>query len=423
MGRLSAVNDTVGATCTRRSYGYDDNSNRTSVTTFPTQADTCAVTGGTTVPSSYDVADRATKTGYAFDALGRITQVPAADYTGSDSLSVTYFENDTVATIGVGGSTESVFLDPEGRARAIGSSLGSEVFHYLGSSDSPAWVDNVTTGLATRYVYGPLGQLVALVPDGGAVSLLLSNLHGDIVGSADASASAPALTSVGDYLEFGEPRSTTTRFGWLGAHGRITTPESHVLLMGARVYLPSLGRFLQTDPISGGANAYEYGGQDPISRRDPSGQWYSQGWHTRDWLRSEVRELQTTIDANGSFNGLIDAASLVSNAFGVWRSGVLARVASVIRSVTALAPWVAFSTGLFSIRRSFDSLAGYASLRKVAAEQFLGRYLSASMVYTRGEFNISLGWWFVVPFIRFTGWGHFCYSDKSSWCPWYAKQS
>jgi hypothetical protein len=42
--------------------------------------------------------------------------------------------------------------------------------------------------------------------------------------------------------------------------------------MGARSYLPTLGRFLQTDPIPGGsANPYDYANQDPANQMDLDG--------------------------------------------------------------------------------------------------------------------------------------------------------
>jgi len=43
--------------------------------------------------------------------------------------------------------------------------------------------------------------------------------------------------------------------------------------MGARVYLPAVGRFLQVDPVDGGsANAYDYALQNPVNMQDLTGQ-------------------------------------------------------------------------------------------------------------------------------------------------------
>jgi RHS repeat-associated protein len=44
------------------------------------------------------------------------------------------------------------------------------------------------------------------------------------------------------------------------------------MLMGVRPYVPTMGRFLQVDPVDGGSlNSYEYAGQDPINAFDLDG--------------------------------------------------------------------------------------------------------------------------------------------------------
>jgi RHS repeat-associated protein len=81
------------------------------------------------------------------------------------------------------------------------------------------------------------------------------------------------------YTAFGERvDGDSRRFGYAGAYGYQTDAagEMPFLHVGHRYYDPSIGRFLQRDPIgiAGGMNAYEYVSSGPTTRVDPTGTLY-----------------------------------------------------------------------------------------------------------------------------------------------------
>jgi len=105
------------------------------------------------------------------------------------------------------------------------------------------------------------------------------NVHGDVMATADNTGLKQGATMTYD------PNGTALGilpdnsagnfdYGWLGSAQR---PIEHAgslatIEMGARPYVPSLGRFLQADPVPGASsNAQDYCSGDPINCSDFSG--------------------------------------------------------------------------------------------------------------------------------------------------------
>ena len=294
-GRLELVEDTLaGGSCTTRSYSYDADSNRTAlVTRAPGIGGACDTNSqGTPQTYSYDDGDRLIAEGISYDNHGRTTSLPAA-YAGGSTLTTSYFTNDMVASQSQGGITNTYQLDSAMRPRQVtqsGAKTGTEIFHYAGSSDAPAWIDRGSSW--TRNISGP-GGLGAIQDSVTGTSLQLTNLHGDVVATASLSPTATGPTATFEFDEFGNPKqSGSPRFGWLGGKQRRTELPSGVIQMGVRSYVPAMGRFISMDPMLGGsANAYDYANADPVNTFDLTGTCVRQKCNARKAREREQKRL------------------------------------------------------------------------------------------------------------------------------------
>ncbi|MFI6935461.1 DNRLRE domain-containing protein [Streptomyces sp. NPDC050287] len=284
-GRLTKVDDSQAGVTTHRAYGFDDNTNRTSLTTTIDDVDGGDPTANT-VNSTYDSADRLITTGTVYDAFGRTT-------TQAVGTQNAYYANDLVRQITANSKRTTWSLDAGGRLASWANEEQAEdgtwgtatttTNHYGGDGDSPDWTA-ASNGIS-RSIEDLAGNLIATTSATGDVVLQLSNLHGDIATRIPLVDSTTPVVNA--YDEYGNllPGTDPARYGWLGGKQRSTETPSGATLMGVRLYDPATGRFLSVDPILGGnANAYDYVNGDPLNGYDLDGKFGFRKW----WRKHRV---------------------------------------------------------------------------------------------------------------------------------------
>jgi RHS repeat-associated protein len=277
--RLTSTADSSGATgCAVRNYAFDADTNRTSLNTRSPNADgSCAASGGSTTTATFDGADRAINTGYAYDDHRNTISTPAADTPTNTTLTATYYTNDRTRTLTAGGDTRTFELDPSARLRSWTDSGDgiTRTLHYTGDTDSLAWTTTNSSGTAWSRQAQLFGGVAAVVDhsSGGSatISLQLVDMHGSVV--ATAATGSTTYTGGLETDEYGRPRSgTPAALAYLGGKSRQTDTLTGLSLFGLRDYNSTTGRFLAGDNGQDAhSNAYGYVGADPVNHADLSG--------------------------------------------------------------------------------------------------------------------------------------------------------
>jgi RHS repeat-associated protein len=290
-----------GAVRSQVAYDYDARGNIISATTADgtttytydanRQLTQVVLPGGRTITYAYDAAgNRTSKTDSGVTAAYTVNNMN--EITAAGTTTYTYDDEGSLITKTTGGVTTTYTYNSA---------------RQLISASSPA--ETIT------YEYDPMGLLTAVVRDGvrtdylvdptGITNIFAQYDDGDLVahyvrgnglasqidsgGAAfyyhtDAGGNVTQLTSAGgtvineyEYLPFGEELSAVegrqNPFGFAGETGALDIGHGR-LFMRNRTYDPSLGRFVETDPIDlegGETNLYLYASNNPVNYIDPLG--------------------------------------------------------------------------------------------------------------------------------------------------------
>ncbi|HEV8356850.1 MAG TPA: RHS repeat-associated core domain-containing protein [Gemmatimonadales bacterium] len=245
-----------------RSYGYDPNGNRISLTG-----------PGLSVSGGYDNQDRLLTYGtgsYSYDRNGSLTE----KVVGSDTTRYVYDALGNLLKVTLPNGTLVEYL-VDGQNRRIGKKVNGTLQQaWLWQSQlAPAAELGASGAIVSRFVYATsVNAPDYMVKDGVTYRLVLDHLGSVrlVVNTADGS-----VVQRLDYDEFGRvTQNTSPGFQPFGYAGGMYDEQTELVRFGLRDYDAATGRWTARDPLGfggGDSNLYLYVGNDPARLVDPTG--------------------------------------------------------------------------------------------------------------------------------------------------------
>jgi RHS repeat-associated protein len=227
---------------------------------------------------------------------------------------LTYDSSDRNTTITEATKVTTYTRDAQGRLLTRTNTNGTTItnkYIYTSSSDTPDLLLDSTNAIVERYLQLPGG--VTKTYRGSTTRVFsIPNLHGDVFATTDENG---VQTGTFSYDPFGNKTSTTypnntannSTFGWVGQHEK-DAETSFTLAptqMGARVYLATIGRFLQVDPVEGGTPSNYTYPADPVNEGDLDG-------NTTQYIASPIIAFHMDCTLHGFGACLSHAATVLS---------------------------------------------------------------------------------------------------------------